>query len=87
MKTIEEEKQEAYEKYGHFNSTHEVYGVLMEEVEEFWELVRMKPIDDAGIFELSKEGKLKAMIAELTQIAAIAERTINELENNKIKWT
>jgi len=74
--TIKEEMQTAREKYGAFNSTHEVYGVLAEEVDEFWECVKQQP-----------EWKEKeAMINELTQIAAIAQRAIKELENNEIKW-
>ena len=77
MKTIKEEQQDAVNKYGHYNSTHEAYAVLQEEVEEFWELVRQS----------KQDGKLKSkMINELTQIAAVAKRTISELEKNQIKW-
>lgn len=39
MKDIEKvslEIQRSREKYDYFNSTHEVYGVLFEEVEEFF---------------------------------------------------
>lgn len=81
MKTIEKvatEIQTSREKYGPFNSTHEVYGVLIEEVEEFWELVRNKYMDDLP--------KKKNMINELTQIAAISLRAIDELEHGNIKW-
>ncbi len=77
MKTIEEEKQEAVEKYGHFNSSHEAYAVLKEEVEELWDLVKAS----------KQDGKLREeMINELTQISAVAQRTISELENYQIKW-
>lgn len=90
MKTIEQEKQEAESKYGHFNSTHEVYAVLLEEVDEFWELVKTSTIKDedqptwrsASFLEAKKD----QMIHELTQIAAIAQRAITELENNQIRW-
>ena len=79
MKTIEQEKTEALKKYGHFNSTHEVYAVLLEEVDEFWELVKLPTQKNATL-------KQDDMIEELTQIAAIAQRAIKELENNEIRW-
>jgi len=82
MKTIKQEKEEAREKYGHFNSTHEVYAVLLEEVDEFWELVRQKPQIRTIVGYKKKEN----MVHELTQIAAIAQRAIEELENNQIRW-
>ena len=78
MKTIKEEKQEALDKYGHFNSTHEVYGVLKEEVDEAFEWIRDK--------SFSREARAELIIGELTQIAAIAQRAISELQNNEIKW-
>lgn len=83
--TIKEEAETAQNKYGHFNSTHEAYGVLKEEVEEFWQVVKEKNKkgNDTTTEALSKKRK---MIHELTQVAAIAIRTIEELENNKIKW-
>ena len=71
------EQEKALEKYGHFNSTHEVYGVLIEEVEEFFEIVREQP---------NTEHKAKRMIQELNQIRAIAERAMNELKKNQIKF-
>jgi hypothetical protein len=80
MKTIKEEQQQALEKYGHFNSTHEVYGVLLEEVEEFWDMVKLKTANN----EQASYNKSRMMISELTQIAAIAERAIKELKANQI---
>lgn len=71
---IESEVSNAKRTYGHFNSTHEVYGVLIEEVEEFWAEVKKKP-DDTNV---------TSMIKELIQIAAIAQRAANELNNNQI---
>ena len=46
MKNIEivaQEIQQAKEKYGPFNSTHELYAVLAEELDEFFEYVKQKP--------------------------------------------
>jgi hypothetical protein len=70
-------EKQAYQIYGHFHSTHEVYGVLMEEVNEFFEIVRLKP----GI-----AGKSENMIKELEDIKAVCNRAILELKNNQIKF-
>ena len=94
MKDIEKvsiEIQQAREKYGYFNSTHEVYGVLIEEVSELFELIKQKGFDSSNEFmsigaEIVKDDKIKHMIHELTQIAAISLRAIDELKNGEIKW-
>ena len=88
MKTIEivaNEIQTAKDKYGNFNSTHELYGVLVEEIEEFWNVVKEKNKEGTDISEtaLSKKQRMKH---ELSQIAAIALRGIGEIENNEIRW-
>jgi len=75
------EEKQAFEKYGHFNSTHEVYGVLIEEVQEFFDIVREKPATD----KVQYYNKLNRMCNELDQIRAIATRAKRELENNQIK--
>ena len=75
------EQEKAFEKYGHFNSTHEVYGVLFEEVQEFFDIVREKPATD----KVKHYNKLNRMVNELDQIIAIAARAMNELKANQIK--
>lgn len=75
MLKILKEAKKADEKYGNFNSTHELYAVLQEEVEEFWDLVKMKP----------DPNKSAQMVEELTQIAAIAVRGIRQLDDKQIK--
>ncbi len=85
---IQKEIKQAEEKYGSFNSTHEAYGVLKEEVEEFWELVKNKKQRIKVSGECRKVyffSKSDLMISELIQIAAVAIRTAKELEENKIK--
>jgi hypothetical protein len=93
MKNIEKVSQEiqvAREKYGPFNSTHELYGVLSEELDEFWDQVKKKNSDhsmfDLPIMDQHVKDKKNAMIHELMQIAAIALRGMAELENDEIKW-
>lgn len=58
-----EEMHELRMKNGEFNSWHEAYGVLLEEVEEFWKDCKKRP---------SKRNPENAL-RELVQIAAIAE--------------
>lgn len=59
---VEAEAVEATSKHGLFRSAHEAYGVLLEEVEEFWEEVRKKRADRSR----------ERMRAELIQVAAVA---------------
>ena len=81
------EAMKAYEKYGHFNSTHEVYAVLKEEVEEFWEIVKEKTCDGFSRREpMTLDNKKRRMIAELEQICSVADRAIKELSENEIHW-
>lgn len=91
MKDIEKvsnEIQQSREKYGYFNSTHEVYGVLIEEVEEFFSEVKKKTIESSECndeFSFA-ETKKRRMIHELTQIAAISLRAMDEIRHGNIKW-
>jgi len=63
------EVHEASEKHKAYNSVHEAYGVLMEEVEEFWEEVKKK----------SENRSKDNMRKELLQVAAVCLRTIHDL--------
>lgn len=76
---VQKEMEAARTKYGAFHSSHEVYGVLKEEVDEFWELVKDKD-------KLLSNTKRSRMITELTQIASVAIRAAKELENGEIKF-
>ena len=53
-----------------FNSPHEAYAVLLEEVDEFWDEVKKKP---------AKRNK-QNMLKELSQIAAVALKAISSLD-------
>jgi len=54
--------------HGLYHSPHEAYGVLMEEVDEFFDEVKRKRIDPL------------AMRKELIQVAAVAVRAIHDLK-------
>ena len=91
MKDIEKvsnEIQQSREKYGCFNSMHEVYGVLIEEVDELFAEVKRKTLPGNVTYDEFSftDTKKKAMIHELTQIAAISLRAIDELRHGDIKW-
>ena len=55
--------------FGAQRSAHESYAVILEEVDEFWDLVKMKP---------SKRPR-GAMLEELVQIAATCQRAAEDL--------
>lgn len=61
-------------RYPAFNSGHEGYAVLLEEVEELWEVVRNH---HAGVDD--DQGYRLRLRAEATQVAAMAVRIILEL--------
>lgn len=52
---IYEEYQRACKKFGPFNSPHEAYGVIMEEIEEFWHLVKNHDKSWAGPDNMKSE--------------------------------
>lgn len=81
------EAKKAQEKYGHFNSTHEAYAVLKEEVEEFWDLVKLPTLIEGEKYPFDAiNNKKQKMISELNQIRSVTERIIEELENKQIKF-
>jgi hypothetical protein len=57
------------EKYGTFRTTHEAFGVLREEVDEFW--------------DACKANNLVEMEAEAIQVAAMAIRLIIDARRTK----
>lgn len=63
---IESECVRATDKHGGFNSIHESYSVILEEVDEYWEEVKKKT---------SKRDKSN-MAVELVQIAAMCVKAL-----------
>jgi hypothetical protein len=68
---IDKEVARAVAKHGEFNSLHEAYGVLLEEVDELWEIVREKR-------SVRDPNNLRA---ELVQICACAIKAVHSIEN------
>jgi hypothetical protein len=67
---IREELLQAMRKHGRQRSVHESYAVILEELEEFWDIVRLKCEDRSPA----------KMRRELIQVAAMCMRAI--LDNN-----
>lgn len=65
---VEREVFDAITRYPAFNSLHEAYAVIKEEVDEFWDEVKAKPA--------VREQRKAEIRKELIQIAAMAVRTI-----------
>ena len=63
------ELRKAEELHGPYNSYHEAYAVILEELDEFWEIVRQKTQDRND----------HEAYAELVQIAVTAWRTARDL--------
>jgi len=65
--SIQNEAKRAAEKFPAFNSAHEGYAVLLEEVDELWDEVKRHDIDH------------DAMIAEAIQVGAMALRFVADM--------
>ena len=70
MDDVANEVSSAVKNHGYYNSAHEAYGVMCEEVREFFdEVCKKRSLRD-----------LKNMRKELVQVAAVAVKTILSLE-------
>ena len=75
IESIEKELNSAYDKFSDFNSYHEGYAVIKEELDELWDEVKNKKSDK------------EKMYGELIQIISMSIRFIQDLimkkgENN-----
>lgn len=66
---VEQEVHRAMQGHPPYNSAHEAYAVLLEEVDEFWDEVRKR----------RHARDLAAMRKELIQVAAVAIKAIHDL--------
>jgi len=62
IKMLDTEMRGAYAQFGEYNSPHELYGVIKEELDEYFDSVRQ---DEESLYEL-------------LQVAAVALRYIHE---------
>lgn len=70
LSDIADEVIRTTEIHGEFASAHECYGVLLEEVDELWDIVKQK----------QKNRSREALRLELVQIAAMAIKGIESID-------
>lgn len=71
---------DALEKFGPYNSLHEAYAVLAEEVDELWEIVKLKQWTEELILTPDKMRSAERIRKEAIQIAAVALRIAADAE-------
>jgi len=73
---IFKEVNKIFPEFAPYNSSHEAYAVLLEEMDEFWEAVKM------GKKDIDKDGRTRneAMNDEIIQVAAVAIATLKTLQ-------
>ena len=71
---IENEAQRADDKYGDFASMHEAYGVLAEEVDELFDLVKLKQGSSTYAHGSTRLTREQMIANEAIQVAAVALR-------------
>ena len=80
MEEVDDELSRAMELHKPQNSFHEGYAVLLEEVDEFWEQVKVNP---KKLTPEQQAVRLAEIRKELIQIAAMALRTIKDVVEKK----
>lgn len=73
-KDVQDEIAAARKKHGAINSLHEGYGVILEELEEFWEQVKRK----------DSKRDYKEIYSELVQVAAMAQKCAEDVVVKRI---
>lgn len=71
LEMVEAELKRAEAKHGGMSSHHEAYAVILEEVDEYWDMVKLQ----------SGKRDPEAMLIELVQIAAMAAKAAKHLLN------
>lgn len=70
---MQEEAKRAVKLHGDFNSLHEAYAVILEELDEIWDIVKLKA-GERNIVDLRKE---------LIQLGAMCTKTIDYIDKGK----
>ena len=71
FRLVEDELERATKEFGNFNSPHEGYAVMLEEVEELWDEIK------------ASKGTNDRILTEAVQVAAMAVRFLVDLGDEK----
>jgi hypothetical protein len=74
---VEAETARARNLHAAMHSAHESYAVILEELDEYWELVKVNP---KKLNETDRAIRLEKMRKELMQVAAMCLRSIADLK-------
>lgn len=74
---VQQEVSRAIELHEGMNCQHEAYAVILEELEEFWEQVKINPKKLSPANQKLRTAKLRS---ELIQTAAMCVRAIHDLK-------
>jgi hypothetical protein len=66
---VSSELESSRSKFEPLHTAHEAYAVILEELDEFWDQVRLHPLKRSD----------ERMLKELVQVAAMAQRTAEDL--------
>lgn len=67
---VTRETERIIEQYGMFNSAHELYAVLQEEVDEFWDSVKINNPDEYELIQVAAVAITGVMWARLLKSKA-----------------
>lgn len=76
------EHQKAVDAHGYYNSLHEGYAVLLEEVDELWEHVRKRRVDRSRKEIYEECIQIAAVAVKLAEQVGISTFTINSKAKN-----
>jgi glycyl-tRNA synthetase beta subunit len=77
LNNVDEECEHARSLHKPLASLHEAYAVLLEEVDEFWDEVKVNP---TKLSHEAREARVINIRKELLQIAAMCLRTVMDVE-------
>lgn len=82
LEDVRQEIMTATQAHGAMQSQHEAYAIILEELDEFWEEVKVNPMK---LYPDAKDRRLIHMRKELIQIAAMGIRAVIDLNLGLLK--
>ncbi len=82
LEDVRNEIMAARQAHGAMYSSHEAYAIILEELDEFWEEVKINP---KKLYSDAQDRRLAHMRKELIQIAAMGIRAVIDLNLGLLK--